>query len=162
MCAHTLRRFDSVHSVCFYASLMLMEEKKKRAWEGICPVKMTQESQGQEELWGECCYDTHCWHAAQVFRHRVTHVLTADLETGAGSAIWVSSLWTSGRGARATLQIQARWLLDEPWRQSQFSWVLIKNTSSWARLRWVVLEESDIPSRGLNERHELQSLWEIS
>lgn len=29
MCAHTLRRFDSVHSVCFYASLMLMEEKKK-------------------------------------------------------------------------------------------------------------------------------------
>lgn len=33
---------------------------KKSAWAGICPVKMTHESQGQEELWGECCYDTHC------------------------------------------------------------------------------------------------------
>lgn len=30
------------------------------AWAGICPVKMTHESRGQEELWGQRRYDTHC------------------------------------------------------------------------------------------------------
>lgn len=90
---------------------------------------------------GECCYDTHCWHAAQVSQHRVTHVSTTDLETEAGSAIWVSSLRTSGRGARAALQIQGSWLLDGPRRQGQYNWVLIKRMFSAARLCWVVLEE---------------------
>lgn len=28
------------------------------AWAGICPVKMTHECEGWEELWGECYYDT--------------------------------------------------------------------------------------------------------
>lgn len=61
---HTLRRFDSVYSL---DAFKLHKHGwgwggggggEVDAWAGICPVKMTHERQGWEELWVGLCHDT--------------------------------------------------------------------------------------------------------